>query len=289
MIGYIFRSAIQILKRKPFMLWGVSLLCGVITLLVQIGAGALPILSVPIVLTLEAGMSALYIEGYKGIDINSKQLFKGFTKECFPRVTAGMLWQYLWIIIWSFVPIMNIIKSYQYAFTPYILLTRPDVSPLDALKLSMKETEGYKARMFGASILMALILFAIILVASLVMIIPVIGWLVGFVAIVGSLILYPLFSGLVMAGFYEEAQRGNFKTVYPPYGYNTSSEKPVSTAQNVSPVTPVAPNTPVAPSPAPASIPVASQPDDRWACSNCGSPNATSANFCTRCGAQKNN
>ena len=279
MIGYIFRSAIQILKKKPFMLWGVSLLCGITTFLVQIGAGTLPIISVPVVLTLQAGMSALYIDGYKGVDVNSKQLFRGFTKECFPRVTAGMLWQYLWTVIWSFVPVMNIIKTYQYAFTPYILLTRPDVSPLDALELSKKETEGYKARMFGASILMVLILFAILFVSSLILFIPLIGWVVGFVGIVGSIILYPLFSGLVMAGFYEEAQRGNFKIQYPAYGYNTSPQTP--------PTQEAAQNSPVIQNTAP--IQALSNADSEWVCSNCKSANAPASKFCTHCGTPKNN
>lgn len=255
MIGCIFKNAISILKKKPMMLWGVSLLCGIVTLLVQIGAGVVPILAIPIVITLEAGMSALYLDGYNGKEVNSKQLFQGFTKECFPRVTAGMLWQYLWIIIWGFVPVMNIIKIYQYAFTPYILLTRPEVSPLEALKISMKETEGYKGRMFGAGVLMVLILGAIILVSAMVTLIPVIGWVVGPVAIVCAIILYPLFTGLVMAGFYEEAKRDTFKQEYQPYGYNAP-----------------APDT---------------STDGGWFCTNCGAPNDASAVFCTKCGTPK--
>lgn len=265
MIGYIFRRAIDILKRKPFMLWGVSLLCGVVTLCVKLGAGILPIISVPVVITLEAGMSALYLDGYNGKEVNSKQLFKGFAKECFPRVTAGMLWHYLWTVIWAFVPVVNIIKTYQYAFTPYILLTRPDVSPLDALKISMEETRGYKARMFGANILMALILCAAILVFGLIMIIPVIGWIVGFVGIVGSIVLFPLFSGLVMAGFYEEAKRGGFKQVYQPYAYSAPGQnmEGQNVSQNQSPTV------------------------DGWFCTQCGAQNAPQAMFCTKCGKAK--
>ncbi len=250
MISYIFKKAINILKKKPIMLWGVSLLCGIVTSLVQIGAGVLPILSIPIVITLEAGMAALYLDGYNGKEVNSKQLFHGFTKECFPRVTAGMLWYYLWTVIWSFVPVMNIIKSYQYAFTPYILLTRPDVSPLEALKLSIRETEGYKGRMFGASILVSLLLFALVLIGMLLFVIPVLGWIAGFAVIVCSIILYPLFNGLVMAGFYEEAKNGNFRKIYINDG--TPSE-----GTNV------------------------------WFCTECGTANATGNNFCTKCGKPK--
>ena len=219
MIGYIFRNAINILKRKPIMLWGVSLLKGVIVSIIGVFGSAVPIITIPITQTLNAGMAALYLDGYNGKEVNSKQLFRGFTKECCPRVTAGMLWYFLWNTIWGLVPIANVVKAYSYIFTPYILLTRPDISAMDALKLSMRQTEGYKLRMFGANILMGLILILLIVVFALMMFVPVLGWIVGGLGIIVSLILYPLFSGLVMAGFYQEAQSGRFKTTYPQYGY----------------------------------------------------------------------
>ena len=76
MIGYIFKRAIDILKKKPFMLWGVSLLNSIIVLAVNITGSALPILTIPIVATLSAGMASLYLDGYNGKEVNSKQLFR---------------------------------------------------------------------------------------------------------------------------------------------------------------------------------------------------------------------
>ncbi len=261
MITYIFGKAIDILKRKPFMLWGVSLLHVVVVTAVQMTGSLLPIITIPIVLTLNAGMSALYLDGYNGKEVNSKQLFRGFTKECASRVPAGMLWHKLWETIWSFVPIVGIIKSYSYAFTPYILLSRPEISVLDALKTSMKEAEGYKARMFGADILMGLIMVGLYLVFALIMIIPVLGWIVGIVGMVATAILFPLFSGLVRAGFYEEAKTGKFKQPY--YTYNQ-------------------PQAPVAPAGGQQST-----DEGTWFCTKCGVKNGSASNFCTQCGNPK--
>ncbi len=252
MISYIIKKAVTVLMKKPFMLWGVSLLSGIITGAVNGACWAVPFLAIPIVVTLNAGMSALYLDGYNGIEVNSKQLFRGFSKECISRVPGGMLWHKLWSSIWAFVPIVGTIKAYSYAFTPYILLTRPEISTLDALKVSMKETDGYKLKMFGADLLMGLILCGVILVFALIMIIPVIGTLVGFVGIIAAIVLYPLFTGLVRAGFYEEAKSGKFT-----YLMDTSV-----TGASVNDRT-------------------------NWYCTQCGTQqNATNA-FCTSCGAPK--
>ena len=223
MIRYIFKNAIGILMNKPMTLWGVSLLHFIIVLAVNLTGSMIPILTIPIVLTLDAGMLALYLDGYRGKEVNSKQLFRGFSKECISRVPAGMLWHMLWTTIWAFVPIYGIVKLYSYMFTPYILLANEDVSVLDALKLSMKQTYGYKGRMFGANILMLLALVGVILVFGLLMFIPVIGVIIGLIGIVASLVLFPLFRGLVMAGFYEEAISGKFEK--PVYEYNAQPQQ----------------------------------------------------------------
>lgn len=261
MISYIFKKAVNILGKKPFMLWGVSLLCAVITMAVKLTGIMVPIITIPIVLTLNAGMSALYLDGYNGKEVNSKQLFRGFSKDCVSRVPAGMLWHTLWSTIWAFVPIAGTVKAYSYAFTPYILLSRPDVSVLDALKKSMAETQGYKLKMFCADLLMSFIFCVVLVVFWLIMLIPFIGWIVGFVGCVATIILFPLFTGLVKAGFYEEAQRGNFKQPYYNYGYNQQMNVP--------------------PSNGPANG------ANVWFCTKCGAKNMTGSNFCTQCGSQR--
>lgn len=228
MIEYVFKKAVEILKRKPFMLWGVSLLYSIIALLVSVAGVNVPIISIPIVCTLEAGMMALYLDGYNGKEVSSRQLFRGFHRDCIGRVTGGMLWWYLWNVIWAFVPIAGVVKKYSYAFTPYILLENENISALDAIKESMRETDGYKLKMFCANILMAVIAVALILVFAFISIIPVIGTLIGFVGIVATVILYPLFNGLVNAGFYQEAKSGIF--LHPIY--NTMNVQNDNTVQH---------------------------------------------------------
>ena len=276
MIGYIFKRAIDILKKKPFMLWGVSLLNSIIVLAVNITGSALPILTIPIVATLSAGMASLYLDGYNGKEVNSKQLFRGFSRECISRVPAGMLWHKLWSTIWAFVPVVGIIKSYSYAFTPYILLTQKDVSPLDALKLSMKQTYGYRGKMFLADLAMAGCLILTILIFALIMLIPIIGTLVGFVGIVAAIILYPLFSGLVRAGFYEEAISGRF--VQPIYNYNNYNNDYNNSNNNGSDI-----NNGSVPPQGPTVPPVSGN----WFCTQCGASNEQTSNFCTKCGNPK--
>lgn len=261
MISYVFKKAVNILGKKPFMLWGVSLLCAVITIAVKLTGWIVPIITIPIVLTLNAGMSALYLDGYNGKEVNSKQLFRGFSKDCISRVPAGMLWYQLWSTIWLFVPIAGIVKSYSYSFTPYILLTRPDVSVLDALKKSMSETQGYKLKIFCADLIMSLILVGLYLLFFLIMLSSILGWIVGFVGMVATVILFPLFAGLVRAGFYEEVQSGRFKQPCYNYGYNQHMNVP--------------------PSNGPANG------ANVWFCTKCGAKNITDSNFCTQCGSQR--
>ena len=72
---------------------------------------------------------------------------KGF--ENFGRNLGGILWMILWVYLWSLLFIIpGIIKSYAYCMTPYILANEPAVSATDALKLSMRMTEGHKWEIF---------------------------------------------------------------------------------------------------------------------------------------------
>ena len=65
------------------------------------------------------------------------------------RSLAGVLWMYLFIFLWSLLLIIpGIIKALAYWMTPYILAEYPDVEPTEALKLSMRMTQGYKGDIF---------------------------------------------------------------------------------------------------------------------------------------------
>lgn len=266
MITYVYKKCAWILSRKPLMLWGLSLLCALLTKLASI-FGILPIISMPIGFALEAGMVMIYIDGYNGKNVNSDQLFKGFTN--FAHVAGGMAWRALWQLIWGMISgismivllvagvgaaagafinrlrmslgaygamdsygygmqgpsilsiiicffmavlaiagiVVVVIKMYSYRFTPYILMSKPEVSATEALRMSMRQTKGHKGTLFLADFLCGVAMFLAVTVFLLFANIPYVG---GFFAVILGIVLillclvFPLFIGLVRAGLYLE-------------------------------------------------------------------------------------
>ena len=208
MVFDILKRSFSILMKKPFRLWGLSLLYVLMVYLVSI-FGILPIITIPITLTLSVGMCAIYLDGIHGNEVSSKQLFAGF--KDFKRIAGGMAWMSLWILIWAMIPIVGIvfaiIKAYSYRFTPYILITNKEIGALDALKLSMEKTYGYKGKMFGADIFVSFIIVIGLGILFGLGLIPYVGILFGIINIIVSIIVYallPLYMGLVSAHFFEE-------------------------------------------------------------------------------------
>ncbi len=206
-----YRGALEILKKKPVLLWGLSLLTQFLAALASI-FGIVPIVYLPIVLALNASLSVLYLKGFRGEEVSSADIFTGFKK--FMHVAGGMAWMGLWIILWSLIPIVGfvfaIIKAYEYAFTPYILITMPEIGATDALKKSKEMTKGLKAKMFWSEILIPVAVYIIVFVVGLLAMIPVLGILFGlalFIFLVLVAVLSPIFLGLIRAGFYDGAEK----------------------------------------------------------------------------------
>ena len=207
-----YKAAAQVLSKKPILLWGLSLMSGLLSTLATY-FGVLPIISIPIVITLEASLAALMLKGLRGESVASADLFAGFNN--FKKVAGGMAWMYLWIIIWGLIPIVGIvfavIKAYSYRFTPYILMTRPDVGATEAIKLSMKMTNGLKGKMFWADVFVYLGFSVCAIVIGLFAAIPYIGVLFSLVLLVMTVLFLafsPIFVGLVQAKFYDDAASG---------------------------------------------------------------------------------
>ena len=201
MIGYIYKKCFSVLGNKPIRLWGLSLLSAMMSSF-AVMFGMLPIISVPITLTISAGMALVYLDGYRGIEVDSDQIFMGFKQ--FARVAGGMAWMGLWMIIWSMVPVYGIIKSYSYRFTPYILMTKPELSAGDALRESMKETNGLKGKMFLADLLLGVCFSLVTGIAGLISRIPVVGMVIAAIFVIIVVMALPLFNGLLKAAFYAE-------------------------------------------------------------------------------------
>ncbi len=202
-----YKAAMAVLSKKPVLLWGLSLLSNLLIALATI-FGAIPIISLPLTFTLEASLYMLYLKGLRGNEVSSKDLFTGFNN--FKHVAGGMAWMYLWIFIWGLIPIVGIvfaiIKAYSYRFAPFILMTRPEIGATDAIKESMKMTNGIKGRMFWADVFVYIGFAVCVFVLGLFASIPYIGILFSiilFAFVLLYLALSQIFLGLVSASFYE--------------------------------------------------------------------------------------
>ena len=209
-IGSVFdfyRKAFSVLAKKPIRLWALSLLFMVITALVSSLGSFTLLLTIPLLLLLSLGFTGVLLDGYHGKEVRAEQLFQAFRKEEVVRNGAGMCWKELWVLIWGFVPVMNIIKAYSYSFVPFILLTDKEISATEALRKSMRMTDGYKAKMFWADVLFVLCFFLVVGVLAMLAQIPYIGFLFGIALALfylAFILFAPLFLGLVRTAFFEE-------------------------------------------------------------------------------------
>lgn len=217
-----FRHVLQVLKVKPVLLWGLSMLCSLLSVLAVALCAPLPIVFIPVILTLQAGMAEIFLEHLRGRFVtDSAPLFAGFKQ--FRRVAAGMCWQALWLLIWGLVPlagpVLAIVKSYQYRFTPYILLKNTGVTPLDALKLSKQMTKGKRGAMFAIDFIVYGSAAVLTLVLGLLSLIPLAGYVfrvINFVFLLAFGAVAPLFSGLVKAYFYNQTTQTDDEVLLPP-------------------------------------------------------------------------
>ena len=300
MVKDLYQKSFSVLMKRPFRLWGLSLLAGVLLLAAQVGFVGVPAVAFCAALLLDASMAMIYLNTYRtGLEPKTAYLFSAFRKERIWHVLGGMAWMYLWIFLWSLIPVVGIvfgvIRAYEYRFTPYILMTRDDVKPTEAIKVSKAETMGYKGKMFGADMLATGAWIVGIAVLSLLGAIPYLGVLFKIVRFVFNLaysLLAPLFFGILSAAFYVEIQ--NRRAAGP---------QPSAPAQPVPPVIPAPASEPET-QPAPQGEPVVTaqepeapaQPEPEQEtpeqpqsteprCPHCGAPvKMPGAAFCTACG-----
>lgn len=205
-----YKRALDVLLKKPVMLWGLSLLSVLLNVIASIVTFPTFLLTFFATTLLQCGMIKVYLDGLQGKKVNSSQLFSAFNKNCL-RIVGGMAWKSLWIVIWALIPIVGpiiaIVKAYSYAFVPYILVTKPEVTATDALKLSMEMTNGKKGQMFLADICFTVGLWLVSFVLGFLSAIPFIGALFTLVLVVLSIAVLafsPIFTGLYKAAFYED-------------------------------------------------------------------------------------
>lgn len=277
MIKLIYIRTIDIFKRVPVKLWGISLLSGLLSILVVL-FGGLPIITIPAAAGLSAGMAAVYYKVYTGGEANSKTMLSAFSDlKTFRHVAGGLCWMYLWIILWFLIPIAGpfiaIYKGISYSFTPYILNEEKSVSGLEAIKKSMRDTQGIKANIFAAVIIPAAAYWIVSIILSLLGLIPFVGVIFRIISFIVSLayaILAPMFFGLVKAGFYD-------------YGKKPASNGTVQAAPVIPAVNAEAAKADTAEAAAPSEKAV--NPAENI-CSVCGNSNSPETKFCMKCGAK---
>ncbi len=300
MISNLYQKTFSVLMKRPLRLWGITLLSSVLLVVVHIGFIGIPAVGFCALLLLEASMSMIYLNSYRtGLEPKTSYLLAAFRKDRIWRVLGGMAWMYLWIFLWFLIPVVGFvfaaIRAYEYRFVPYILMTRDDVRPTEAIKVSKAETMGYKGKLFGADLLLEGAYFVVILLLSLLSRIPYVGIVFTILRIVLTVafgVLAPLFLGILHAAFYVEIQNRR-----------AAGQQPSAPAQPVPPVIPAPVSEPET-QPAPQGEPVVTaqepeaptQPEPEQEapeqpqpaeprCPHCGAAVKTpGAVFCTSCG-----
>ncbi|MCR4606112.1 MAG: zinc-ribbon domain-containing protein [Oscillospiraceae bacterium] len=269
MIKKIYGRAFTVLSRKPLKLWGLSLLSVLLVFLANLMFGIIPGVGIAIGLLFDVALVMIFLRGYLGEEIRTLQLFDCFKDwKTIKRVLCGMGYMYLWVFLWSLIPVVGIvfavIRSYEYRLTPYILMMEPDVPATEAYKVSKKRTEGFKAKMFWADLLWIVIVWVAFLILVLLAQIKYIGFIFGLVAFLLYLafcLFAVLFAGLIQAAFYVEIQRNADEGPQ----FDDSMNDPPEKVKAV----PAAPAAPAG---------------EFKFCPQCGSKNAKESKFCTNCG-----
>lgn len=130
--------------------WGQSvavlLVFSVITVvLAYVTAGIGAMLLIPVI---SIATNGYFVRSYRGFQVTVSDWFSDMFTN-FGRRLGGYYWMGLFIYLWSLLfMIPGIVKGIAYSMTPYILADCPNVKARDALKLSMRMTQGYKADIF---------------------------------------------------------------------------------------------------------------------------------------------
>jgi uncharacterized membrane protein len=109
--------------------------------------GIFSIASIFINAPLTLGLAITYLVFVKTDNLVFENLFSGF--KIYPKSLGMYLWMILWVVLWSLLLIVpGIIKAISYSQSFFIIAENPNVKVRDAMKISMKMTDGYKGDIF---------------------------------------------------------------------------------------------------------------------------------------------
>lgn len=142
------RAEIKAIAKERFRSqYGVTVGAGFLIMLLTGCVGWTFVGTLLLVPPLTVGLVWFSIKVYKGQQADISDAFTGFSD--FGRNVAGMLWMWLFTFLWTLLFVIpGIVKGIAYFMTPYILADTKNVSATDALKLSMRMTQGYKGEIF---------------------------------------------------------------------------------------------------------------------------------------------
>ncbi|MBQ7624026.1 MAG: hypothetical protein IJS65_01965 [Clostridia bacterium] len=224
MIFNIYGKALAVLAKKPFRLWGISLLVNFVFIPLSYLLGG-PVLLIGVIAAylLIAAMANIFLKGYRGEEdlhvVDAFGTFKDFKTG--KRVVCSLAWADLWAFLWGLIPfagiVFAVIKHYEYAFAPYIVMEEKDLAPTKVKERSSELTKGYKSKMFWADVLFWVLAGVIAIILGLFARIPYIGVLFGIILFVFEICVVAfggLFLGLVRAAFYDEITGAKNNAVY---------------------------------------------------------------------------
>lgn len=145
----------QALKGK----WGLLIAATLIYSLIAFVGGLIPIIGwIGIFICigpLVTGLIWLGLRVSRSEEANLSYLFNGFND--FGRTFVAYLLIYIFTFLWSLLFVIpGIIKLYSYSQTFYILRDNPNISALDAITASREMMSGYKGKLFGLTISIAI-------------------------------------------------------------------------------------------------------------------------------------
>ena len=98
MVSSIYKKTFSVLMKRPFRLWGISLLAEFLCLVAYAGFIGVPAAAFCAALLLSASMSMIFLNSYRtGLEPKTSYLFASFKKDRILRVLGGMAWMQLWI------------------------------------------------------------------------------------------------------------------------------------------------------------------------------------------------
>ena len=100
----VIKNAWAVITKKPIKLWGISLLGVLLMTLGSLLGGPIPIIAIAVTMVVELSMAWIYLDGYRGKDVNVEQVFDGFKN--FKRSFCVMGWRKLIVFIWTIVPMV---------------------------------------------------------------------------------------------------------------------------------------------------------------------------------------